>query len=247
MIEGGDLQIPAGALTISIGEDGQPTMAPVVPRLRTDMWPTWLDDMIDSAVESQHHHEGLGAAVAAEDEAEKARLLRAELRWSMRAITGAAFAFDSLYAALKARAGPHPHESTWRDNRTARHSQIQATLIHHLGTGTNAWGRDFGTFLSQVFRFRGAAVHPGSEYREPVYRPELDSGVDWHFAVFRAENAVVSATGTVSIFDALIHRSVSRSGEIADWRPNAQKAMAKVVEHYRTTSLPEIQLVSEQS
>ena len=239
LIEGGDLRIPAGAIQITLGEDGKFEGQPITPLLRTDMWPTWLMDCVDSAAEANKHHAELAAAVTADDGEEKARVLVAELRASMRALTGAAFAFDSLYAAVKARGGPHPHEGIWRAKRTARQAQIHATLSSHLGAGTNTWSRDFLKFLRQLFHARGAAVHPGSEFREPVIRPELDSGVDWHFALFRAENATTVAQGTVSVFDSLIARGgAARHPEIVEWQPAAARALAKVIAHYRSTDLP---------
>jgi hypothetical protein len=42
LIQGMSLRIPAGGIIISIGDDGQPETAPLVPHLRLDLWPTWL-------------------------------------------------------------------------------------------------------------------------------------------------------------------------------------------------------------
>lgn len=43
VIQGMSLRIPAGGLVISIGENGSPGMAPLVPHIRLDLWPTWLE------------------------------------------------------------------------------------------------------------------------------------------------------------------------------------------------------------
>lgn len=245
IIEGAGLRL--SGLKIIANDDGSIEMPPVTTHLRTDMWPTWLMDMIDAAAEAQAFRDLLPAAIAAEDEEEKSRLLHRELRASMRAITGAAFAMDAFYAALKARAGSHPDERIWRQKRTPRHAQIHATIEYHLGARTNTASKELMSFLKQVFRARGAAVHPGSQFREPVLRPELDAGVDWHFALFRAENAVTVAQSTVAITDALIVRAATRKAEIAHWNQAGGTAIAKVVVHYRSTLLPPVTLRSEQT
>lgn len=242
LVAGSDLRIPAGALRIRVGEDGKLESPAIIPLLRTDMWPTWLMDMVESAAEAKREYGSVAAVVADNNDEGKARVLLAELRASMRAITGAAFAFDSLYAAVKARAGAHPHEATWHAKRTARPAQIHATLLHHLGSGTNVWSHDFVRFLRQLFHARGAAVRPGSEFRKAVYRPEFDSGVDWHFMLFRAENAVTVAGGTITAFDSLIHRGVSRDPQVLEWQPVAARALAKVAAHYRAFDLPPLVL-----
>lgn len=53
----------------------------------------------------------------------------------------------------------------------------------------NAGAKEMRRRIRDVFKFRDWAVHPGSKFRKPIIRPDVD-GLDWHFAVFRGENAV---------------------------------------------------------
>ena len=46
---GADLRLPAGALRIKVGADGTVSADPLVPQLRTDMWPQWLLEAVGAA------------------------------------------------------------------------------------------------------------------------------------------------------------------------------------------------------
>lgn len=242
---GSDLQIPAGALVISIGADGKPQMDPVVPHLRTDMWPYWLEEAIDGAVAAQQHAATVASLRAQGDEDAVTRAMVQELRGAMRAIAACAFAVDGFYAAVKARAGDHPHQEDWlkpkeSGKRTPRHAQVFETLRYHLKM-RNATAVPAKTRIQELFRFRGWAVHPGSRFREPVFRADVDAGVDWHFAVFRAENAVNAVSGTMNLLDVLVALMPRGTRELRGHHPSARRAMNIVFESYDRAGLPAMQ------
>ena len=129
--------------------------------------------------------EAVGAAQSARDSAaEVARLaalldrdeesldlaLGNELRGTMRAITASAFAVDAFYASVKSRSPAHPNQDAWRANRTPRYAQVFETLRYHLKLKAPG-ASEIRDRVKELFRFRDWAVHPGSRFREPAFRP----------------------------------------------------------------------------
>lgn len=236
---GCDLQI--ANLTIEMDSDGQPTLPSMTLKLRTDMWPFWLRDAIEAAVDAKDYAASIPEAKASGDEEELTRAMTEELRATMRAITGAAFAIDGFYAAVKARTSPHPDQALWIKNRTSRASQISSTLAYHLKL-KNETSKVLSERLKSIFRFRDYAVHLDSKYHEAIHRPDIDAGVDRHFILFRAENALNATFGAVNTLDRLTS-AFGKEGpaELADYKKVARKAMNDVLDLYETTTLPTIE------
>ena len=231
---GADLQI--SGIRIEMHEDGSVHLPPVVPKLRTDMWPHWLAEAVEAAVLARRVSAEIPVAVAAGDDFRVDSLLVQELRASMRAITAAAFALDAFYASVKARSPRHPDDEKWAKNRTTRPAQIFETLRYHLKI-KNAGAKEMRRRICELFKFRGWAVHPGSKFREPIIRPEVDAGVDWHFTVFRAENAVNAVALTVSL-DQLVKKLERGSEDLQKFKEAARRAMNGVLDEYEAAALP---------
>ncbi|MFC0221179.1 hypothetical protein [Nocardioides zeicaulis] len=163
-------------------------------------------------------------------------LLDAELRASMRTISAAAFAVDSFYASVQARSPDHPDRERWRTprangRRTARHSIVFETLRYHLKIRPVA-APEYKRRISDLFRFRGWAVHADAEFREAIERPDLDRGVDWHYVAFRTENAIAVVGGTLQMLSALVDVFDRGSQEMRDWQPHAREALDAVIARY---------------
>lgn len=69
-------------------------------------------------------------------------------------------------------------------------------------------------------------------------RVELDVGVDWHFAAFRAENAVNAVAKTVSLMDVFVALLPRGSAELVRHHPSARRAMNRVLDAYEAAGLP---------
>ena len=236
---GADLRLPAGALRIKVGADGTVSADPLVPQLRTDMWPQWLLEAVGAAQIARDSAAEVARLAALSDRDEEALdlALGSELRGSMRAITASAFAVDAFYASAKSRSPAHPNQDAWRANRTPRYAQVFETLRYHLKLkppGAN----QIRDRVEELFRFRDWAVHPGSRFREPVYRSDIDSGVDWHFAVFRGDNGVAAVAKTASMMDALVATLVRGPEELRQSYPAAKRALTAVLVSYDDASLP---------
>lgn len=233
--DGGDLRL--SNIRIEVGPDGAQSAPSPTVHLRTDMWPYWLAESIEGAKESASHAEGIPPALEAGDDESIRQLMIRDLRASMRAISAAAFAVDAFYASVKARSPRHPSEAAWREKRTARHAQVHETLRYHLKID-NTSAREVQHRIKQLFQFRDWAVHPGSSFKEPIFRADVDALVDWHYSAFRSENAVASTAMTVDMIDRLIPRLANGSEELAGWESRARAAMDVALVGYEAAGLP---------
>jgi len=224
--DGCDLQI--SNFQINLNNPGE--VPPPTVRTRMDMWPYWLGEAVDAAVAAA---DMIPLITATETELTGRR----ELRVAVRAMTSAAFAVDGFYASVKSRAGEHPQQPAWRQNRTARYAQVAETLRYHLKVRTSDSTRLLRERVEEVFRFRDWAVHPSSEFKELVYRPDIDVSVDWHFVAFSATNAVAAVGKTVQLFDHMVKKldGVDVAAELAEWKPYARKAMDHLLDEYESS------------
>lgn len=233
VVEGADLRL--SNIRIELGDEGTLTASPLTMHLRTDMWPYWLAEAVSAAIAATEITPGITPELRESDPAEMRRLLEAELRASMRALTSVAFAIDAFYASVKARSPEHPQQAVWNEKETPRRKQVAETLRHHLRVTNNAQAKELSHRIGEIFRFRDWAVHPGSRYREPVYRPDIDAGVDWHFVVFSAANAIAGVAKIVVLIDFLVSKLDLGSEELAKCKPPARKAIDQILDFYEAS------------
>ncbi len=213
--------------------------------MRTDMWSYWLEDAVEAtayACKVAKPIPELTATLAdtadkAVIEAEIDRRMIQELRASMRAITGSAFAMDGFYGVVKARYGAHPDEQTWIDKGTSRKRRITETIRQHLRL-TVAEYKPLKDCVSRVFVYRDWAAHMASEFRPPAFREDAQVNIDWHFSAFRHENAIRALTKTIVVLDELVSALDRRSKNLADCKRISRVRMDAVLAAY--ASVPEL-------
>lgn len=212
ILAGMGLQIPAGALVISHGEDGDVAAEIKEVRVRLDLWPTWLEIGCRAADEALFASAQLRLDL---DDQGKTSLLTAELEGGLAAITAFAFCLDGFYDTVRNELGRHPDEAAWRKNRTARAAQVSETLRRHLKLDPMFSG-NLTQFVKQLFDFRSRAVHPSGSWVQPNYRPEIDSGVHPYLITFSGPHAKQCRTLTLELLDSLTSRAAELSSQDAD-------------------------------
>ncbi len=247
VFHGGDIRLPN--LTITFGDDSEvDAVTSGSVELRTDMWPFWLDDVVEAAATACSIADQYPALVAQLDTdvppeqivADIDRLLFRELRASMRAITACAFAIDAFYAMLQERCGPHPSRSAWQKNRTARKTQVTETIRYHFKLKQDI--DQLESVVSEMFRYRGYAVHPAADFHRPYYRADVRLDLDWRFEAFRRHNAVAAARWTLALFDRLVWL-LDRREELREYQRFARKRMDDIFAAYEQINdgLPKLQ------
>jgi hypothetical protein len=212
-------------------------MGTATVEMRTDMWRFWLEEAINAAVAAANFadqipplYERFEAGEATGEDLDG--LVIRELIASMRAITASAFAIDAFYASVKVRSPRHPQQDEWNRKGTARHKQVADTFRVMLRINKRETVKEIKHRVSQVFHFRDLAVHPGSKFREPVYRPDLNVALDWHFTIFRRDNAVNATAMTVAMLNGLVSFMDRGSKELAEQMQGARLAMDAILDRY---------------
>lgn len=173
------MSFPLDASGVPILDD----VPPLTFTLRTDLWRFWLRGAIDAAVVTAEVADQI-PPLYEQVEAGKAKyadvyeLCERELIASMQAITSSAFAIDAFYASVKYRSPPHPDQAAWNKNRLAREKQLTETLFYHLRIRDQEVKKQIRNWISPIYQLRDSAVHPPSEFRDPIYRPDINCHVD---------------------------------------------------------------------
>lgn len=211
--KGMNVGIPAGGLTLAIGEDGKPKGS-LALHLHFDVCPTWLDLALRHLSEARTCESERNLAWSAADAERKGPTLEREFEASMQAIVAAATAFDAFYAVLRKKAEvPDDLVKTWRARRTSRAAQVCEVLRLAFGLS----GRGFSALrknLTEIYRLRDLAVHPAGHLGEAVLHPELGVGVEWRFAYFRHANADAVVRTTFRMLSEMVTCGHSRNAAV---------------------------------
>jgi hypothetical protein len=244
---GVQLRIPAGAVVVSLNDEGEAVMLPIIPETRMDVWPHWLREALDATVaaldantavvaESDELARAEAEGIPVEDQQRLSDLLDVEFRASMRAISAAAFAVDAFYASVQARSPEHPSRALWREvredgSRTSRHAIVFETLRYHLKVRNGA-AAIVRPWIRELFVYRGWAVHASANFRTVVLREDIDRGVDWHHAAFRAQNAALTLARVMAMLDSLVTVFDRGSDDVREWQPNAREQLDEMIARY---------------
>ena len=196
--------VPPGGLTIGIGTNGSST-SNVILHVRFDVCPTWTELALRHLADAKARRTAREIAWAGTNEEDKAASLEREFEASMQAIMAAAIALDAFYSLMQTHVQLPPSLVTrWRTKRTARYSQVTEILrraFHLKPEGTAVLRQN----LKEIYRLRDLAVHPSGKIEAPILHPEINVGVEWRFAYFRAHNAELIVNAATRILWDLAH------------------------------------------
>jgi hypothetical protein len=239
-----ECDVRLSGLSIQLAPDGTPSRdaGQATLELRTDMWPFWLREAIEAAVVANEAADEIGPRYerfkkGEATDADLDELVICEMIATMRAIGGAAFAIDALYAAVKERSPKHPHQATWREKGTARHKQVTETFFYHLKIKNQTTKKAIRHWVSQIYKFRDLAVHSPSEFSPAQYRADLEVGLDQCFIRFRRENAITATAMAVSLIDYLVSFLQNGSAELAEQKQGARRKMDVLLDRYESAGV----------
>ena len=206
--------IPAGGLTISLGQDGTPVSS-LTLHVHFDVCPTWCELSLSHIAAAKSHRTARIAAWAGTNEDDKGKALEREFEASMQASMAAAIALDAFYSVIQTHVQlPPALVERWHTKRTSRYSQVTEVMrrgFHLKPLGTKTLRQN----LKEIYRFRDLAVHPSGKIQAPLLHPELNVGVEWRFAYFHAGNAeALVHAATAIIWDLAHNGKATESGII---------------------------------
>jgi hypothetical protein len=188
----------AGGLLAAMSLDAQPVTGSA-SGARFDVCPVWLDFAIRHLSDAQVARDARIGAWRESDEHSRTAALEWEFEASLQAIMASAIAVDAFYAAVQTRV-PLPQSliDEWRDKKAPRHVRISDVFGDALSLDPKSVS-GLREALAEIFRFRDLAVDPSGKMGAEVLHPELGVGVEWRFAYFRHQNALVIVTATVRL------------------------------------------------
>ena len=211
---GMSIAIPAGGLVISLDEHGKPVAPSLTLHVRFDVCPTWCQLALLHLAEAMSRRDARITAWAGTDENKKAESLEREFEASMQAAMAAAIAMDAFYSVVQTHVQlPTTLVQQWRSKRTARYSQVAEVLRRGFGLKTKG-AKLLRDNLKEIYRFRDLAVHPSGKIQAPLLHPELNVGVEWRFAYFRATNAEGLVNAATAIIWDLANNGTPREEQI---------------------------------
>jgi len=219
--------IPAGGFTLGIGDEGN-LVSNLTLHVRFDVCPTWTDLSLRHLREAKAKQAEREAAWAGTDEEQKAVTLEREFEASMQAIVAAAIAIDAFYSLVQTHVELPPDLlETWRTKGTSRYSQVTEVLRRAFRLkpkGTAALRQN----LKEIYRLRDLAVHPSGKIAAPILHPELNTGVEWRFAYFRAYNAELVVNGATWILWDLAHGGKPKDSKLAEYMAGLRQRLAEL-------------------
>jgi hypothetical protein len=190
--------IRAAGLVVATDPDAAPARSPA-SHVHFDVCPTWLELAIHHLSDAQVARGARIETWKDADEPSKTGALEWEFGASLQAIMASGTAVDAFYAAVQSRIHlPESLIDEWRDKRTARHIQISEVLRRAFSLEP----KDVSILrqtLAEIFRFRDLAVDPSGKRDAQILHPELGVGVEWRFAYFRSENALLIVKATLGL------------------------------------------------
>jgi hypothetical protein len=219
--------VPAGGLTIGVGADGK-TTGNLVLHVRFDVCPTWIELALRHRDDAKARRAARDIAWTGPNEEEKAATLEREFEASMQAVMAAAIALDAFYSLLQTHVKLSPGLIThWRTNRTPRYSQVTEILRHafHLTPKRTAALR---RNLKEIYSLRDLAIHPSGKIEAPILHPEINVGVEWRFAYFRAHNAELIVNTATGILWELAHRGKPKDSKTQEYMAALRQRLAEL-------------------
>jgi hypothetical protein len=201
---------------IAMPQDAEPANSPALAHY--DACPTWLDLAVRHLSDAKVARDARISAWRDTDERSKAGALHWEFEAALQAIMACANAVDAFYAAVQTKVPlPQALIDEWRDSRAPRHVRI-ADVLSMAFSLEQKYSSGVRQALAEILRFRDLAIDPSGKMDAQVLHPELGVGVEWRFAYFRYENALLIVRASVRLISELVASDYHKA---ANLRPYA--------------------------
>lgn len=218
--------IPVGGLTLSLDDRGE-SKSNVTLHLHYDVCPVWLDLARRHLADAEKWKDARVVAWKTDDQHARGTTLEREFEASMQAVVAASVAIESLYSTLCEKISlPNDTVQAWKKNGTAKFRRI-AEVARRAFSLSEEGSDILREVVHEIFRFRNFAIHPSGNTTAAVLHPELQVGVEWRLATFRADNARAIVQKTQEIIVELITRGKASTPEVARYAESLRDRLAQ--------------------
>ena len=171
---------------------------------RFDVCPTWLDLAIRHLSDAGAAQVSRVAEYRGADGIAQVEMLQWEFEASLQAVVCCGIAVHAFGAAMQSKVQlPQSVSEEWQRQGTPRYIQISEVLRIAFGLDAkNASG--VRQCLSEILRFHDLAINPSQKSGTTVFHPGLAAAVEWRFAYFRYENALLIVRATLRLIWELV-------------------------------------------
>jgi hypothetical protein len=206
-----------GTPVIAMAQDAESANSPAAVA-HYDACPTWLDLAVRHLSDAKVARDARIAAWRNPDERSRTGALQWEFEAALQAMMASANAVDAFYAAVQSKVPlPQSLVDEWRDSRAPRHVRVSDVLSMAFSL-EQKYADGVRRAMAEIFRFRDLAIDPSAKADAQILHPELGVGVDWRFAYFRYENALLIVKASVRLITELVASDYHKP---ADLRPYA--------------------------
>ncbi len=205
-------EIAADDLSPSISSDE--STAGVVAPARFDVCPTWLELATRYLSDARAAQATRVTGWSRADEIERADVLEWEFEASVQAIVASGIAVQAFSASVQSKVQvPQSLCDQWRENSTPRYIQIAEVLRRALSLNSKG-ASGVRQCVGEILRFHDLAIDPSQKSGAHVFHPELRVGVEWRFAYFRYENALLIVQATLRLIAELVAHGKANDAEV---------------------------------
>ena len=205
--------IRAGDLVVATGQDADAASSTTSP-VHFDACPTWLELAVRHLSDAQVARDARIAAWRNAGHHSRTGALEWEFEASMQATMASGIAVDAFYAMVQSRV--HPPQSLideWRDKQTPRYIEVSEVFRRAFSLDPKNVSGVRQT-LAEIFRFRDLAIDPSGKMDAQILHPELGVGVEWRFAYFRYQNALLIVKATLQLIAELVASGYPKDADL---------------------------------
>lgn len=186
--------------------------------LQLDTCDHWLEIALEHLAAAKSAHDALLEAKASGNEF--GPWLDREFKSSLQVAVASATFFEALYAATIDRVTTKPPSHVPGERRgQSRYAKVAEQLRMSFGL-RNVGTANLRSVLKVIYGYRDEAVHPSSNFEEPVAHPDLLVGVERRFVTFAFDCAHEIVRGALAFSRILPSRDMSK-------RPKGMQELAK--------------------
>jgi len=171
---------------------------------RFDVCPTWLDLAIRHLSDAGAAQVSRVAEYRGADGIAQVEMLQWEFEASLQAIVACGIAVKAFGAAIQSKAQlPQSVSDEWQRQGTPPYIQISEVLRRAFGLDVKS-ASGVRQCLREILRFHDLAIDPSQKTDTDVFHPGLGDAVEWRFAYFRYENALLIVRATLRLIWELV-------------------------------------------
>jgi hypothetical protein len=229
---GATFVIPAGALRISIGDDGMPAMEVTHVQAAVQTWPDWLSIAFTRLGDVKAARRRMIGAVAAGDDAAETASLTEEFQASLQAIAAAVFGLDAFYGVICEMVNIPDAEKDAR--RRAGRAVWVADAIGRASRMPNDVRKTMSENVHTAYGLRDGAVHPPFLVEPYAIHPGLNQAVPQFYSHYTLELSHGAVSWAAEAIMWVVDRPQPRNPAVCAYAIGASDLLHAVVDEHLT-------------